>query len=278
MPSPFDRQIPLLTKAGQELLGRLLVAIIGLGGTGSHVVQHLVYLGIRRFLLIDPDRLSESNRNRLIGARASDPNGMPKTEIAARAIQDVAPKAKVVLHGCDFREAPATTALGSADWVFGCMDDDGARLRLLERWADGGFSLVDLGTEIRLDETPIAYGGRVCVMRSGPGCLHCLALLCPEEVRRSLASPEAAKDHADVYGVPLSELEGSGPSVVYLNGVIASLAVTEFTAAAVGLRPPAKHLDFQGHKGVVLKHSDPGDSECFYCAARFSPRRPPDLP
>lgn len=270
MTSRFDRQIPLLTKTGQDLLGRLRVAIIGLGGTGSHVVQQLVYLGVRRFLLIDPDRLSETNRNRLIGARASDPNGMPKTEIAARAILEVASNAEVVLHVCDFREDPAATELGTADWAFGCMDDDGARLRLLERWADGRFSLADLGTEIRLDENPIAYGGRVCVMQAGPGCLHCLSLLCPEEIRRSLASPEAAKDHADVYGVPLSELEGSGPSVVYLNGVIASLAVTEFAAAAVGLRPPVKHLEFQGHKGVVLKHSDPGDLQCVYCAAHFA--------
>lgn len=270
MTSIFDRQVPLLTRAGQELLGRLRVAIVGLGGTGSHVVQQLCYLGVRYFLLIDPDKLSETNRNRLIGARASDPTGISKTEIAARSIREVAPNADILTFGCDFRAEPAASALTEVDWVFGCMDDDGARLRLLERWTESSCSFVDLGTEIRLKERPIAYGGRVCVMHDAPGCLYCLGLLSPEDALRSLASPEAAKDYAGVYGVPNSELEGSGPSVVFLNGVVASLAVTEFTCAAVGLRSPVKQLDFQGHKSVVLKVSDQGDADCPYCALRFA--------
>lgn len=53
----FDRQILLFGEEGQEKLAAATVAIVGVGGLGSHVVQQLAYLGIRRFLLVDGERV-----------------------------------------------------------------------------------------------------------------------------------------------------------------------------------------------------------------------------
>src|SRR5512135_532382 len=48
----FDRQAPWFTPAGQRKLGRLKLGIVGAGGTGGPLIQNLVYLGARDFLVI----------------------------------------------------------------------------------------------------------------------------------------------------------------------------------------------------------------------------------
>lgn len=47
------------------ILARTRVAIIGLGGGGSHVVQQLAHIGIGHFVIVDDDEISDSNLNRL---------------------------------------------------------------------------------------------------------------------------------------------------------------------------------------------------------------------
>ena len=53
--SVFDRQVRAFGAAGQKRLEHLQVAVVGLGGTGSIAAQQLFHLGVRRFILIDPD-------------------------------------------------------------------------------------------------------------------------------------------------------------------------------------------------------------------------------
>ena len=53
--SHFDRQIRMFGSLGQNIIAQLCVGIVGLGGTGSVVVQELAHLGVGSFVLIDPD-------------------------------------------------------------------------------------------------------------------------------------------------------------------------------------------------------------------------------
>jgi molybdopterin-synthase adenylyltransferase len=90
----FERQARAFGAAGQRLISAVKVAIVGLGGTGSHVAQQLAYLGVANFLLVDPKRLTITNRNRVVGTVASDV-GLPKVEIARRMILGIADIARV---------------------------------------------------------------------------------------------------------------------------------------------------------------------------------------
>ena len=75
----YNRNILFFGKAGQERLTSASVAVIGIGGLGSHVVQQLALLGIGKFILIDPEEIDKTNRNRYIGVRDDDPiPGTPK--------------------------------------------------------------------------------------------------------------------------------------------------------------------------------------------------------
>lgn len=55
-----------------EILHRTRVGIVGLGGGGSHIAQQLAHVGIGNILLLDEDRIEDTNLNRLVGGRASD--------------------------------------------------------------------------------------------------------------------------------------------------------------------------------------------------------------
>ena len=58
---------------GQEKIAKTHVAIVGIGGLGTHVVQQLALLGIGQLTLVDNEEIDATNLNRYIGVRHSDP-------------------------------------------------------------------------------------------------------------------------------------------------------------------------------------------------------------
>ena len=129
LPERYDRNIRFFGKDGQRKLQQTRVALIGVGGLGSPMVQHLALLGVDSVTLVDDQELDETNRNRFIGARHDDPvQGSPKVQLAARLIGEINPdvEAKPIQKGLVSPEA--FEAVKGADWVFGCFVEDGPRL------------------------------------------------------------------------------------------------------------------------------------------------------
>jgi molybdopterin-synthase adenylyltransferase len=53
--------------------------------------------------------------------------------------------------------------------------------------------------------------------------------------------------------------------VVSVNGVVASLAVTEFIAFVTGMREPAAQLVYRGEVPVVRRVLDEPEPGCYFC-------------
>src|SRR5205807_8973885 len=49
-----------------------VISIVGVGGLGSVVAEHLIHMGFHQINLIDPDILEMSNLNRVVGAYYED--------------------------------------------------------------------------------------------------------------------------------------------------------------------------------------------------------------
>ena len=64
----FSRTELLIGKENVEKLHRAKVAIFGIGGVGSYVVEALARSGIENFILIDNDVVSLTNINRQLVA------------------------------------------------------------------------------------------------------------------------------------------------------------------------------------------------------------------
>jgi molybdopterin/thiamine biosynthesis adenylyltransferase len=263
----FDRQLLLFGQASQERIADTRVTIAGLGGTGSHTAQQLTFLGVRKFGLIDTDHATKSSRNRLIGMRPSDVAAKtPKVVIAERMIREIEPDADITIVNDTFLSEAGIAELARASVIFGCMDRDGARLLLNEFACAYNRSYFDIATDTDKDGDRVTFGGRLMVRTGGDACLYCMDLLDKEAVRRDLTSPERRGEEDAMYGVQRDTLRDRGPSVVSLNGTLASIAVTEFMVFVTGVpRPPKRVLRYDGLRGIVNEPKDPPRPDCPYC-------------
>lgn len=265
----FDRQLLLFGDEGQQKIETNKVGIVGLGGIGSQIVQSLVHLGVCSFVLIDDDLVEESNLNRLIGVAAEDERQASlKTKVAERLVLSVRPDVVVETHPVNLRTAEAISALKTCNVIFGCVDNDAARLILSELAAAYSITLIDSATEIIPNVSPLGFGGRVIVARPGDICLSCAKAIDMDIAKQELESPEVrAVRRAHGYGVGDRV---KAPAVVSLNGVVANLAVTEFMMLVTGLREPNTYLHYRGERGVkdgnvLIKHIVNPDPDCFTC-------------
>lgn len=231
----FDRQLPWFTPEGQRALGRLRVGVVGAGGTGSPLLQNLVYLGIRDFVLVEDDEADDTSMNRLVTATAAD-LGTPKGILARRLIKSVAPGAAVRVIQSKLQSLDALDVLKGVDVLVGCVDNDGARLILNELALAYEIPYLDLAVGIDVEKGKMnTAGGRLCVIVPGGPCLYCMGEIDPEEARFFLGSAEErAVQIARGY---VRGMDVKAPSVASLNATLAGIAVNEFAVFVSGVRP-----------------------------------------
>jgi hypothetical protein len=261
----FERQMRVFGEAGQKKLRAASVAIVGVGGLGTHVVQQLALLGVGRLTLMDSEALDITNRNRYIGAWHDDPiPSSRKVDLAERLVKLIDPGVNVDKLDDSFVSEDGFRRITSSQHVFGCLDSEGARLVLNELCAAYARPYFDLASDIIPGDAP-NYGGRICAAWDGNGCIVCWGVLDMEEAQVDLAGPKERSDRDAIYGVNRQALGRSGPSVVSVNGVVASLGVTEFMVAVTGLRPPKRLITYYGHMGRVTAPTEEPAPDCYYC-------------
>src|SRR2546426_1752866 len=261
----FDRHMALFGKEGQHRLRTATVAVVGVGGLGTHVVQQLSLLGVGQLNLVDAQELDETNLNRYVGARHDDPvPGTRKVDLGERITGEIDPTIRVQKVFDSLASRDGFAAVQAADYVFGCLDNEASRLILTELCAAHAKPYLDLASDISPGETP-SYGGRVCVAWNGSACLVCLGALDVQDAQRQLAGPKARQDEDAIYGVHRRLLGRTGPSVVSINGAVASMAITEFMVAATGIRAPLRLINYYGHLGKATVSKDQPQPDCYYC-------------
>lgn len=267
----FDRQRQVFGDEGQLRLGAASVGIVGAGGLGSFMVLELAYLGVGKILIVDDDRLDDehSNRNRLVGAWESHEPGVPKVEILRDLALLIDSGITIEVVDAPLESAEAKAALAGVDVVVGCVDHDGPRFVLNQFCCQQGLPLIDSGSDTKPRGGEVLFGGRVCVATRETGCLMCLGVLDQCELQEYFDSPDQKADREAIYGVHKDFLTNGGPSVITVNGVVASIASTEFMVLVTGVRTPIAHQEWHGHKGMLFRVSD-REEGCYYCALRPS--------
>lgn len=240
----FSRQ-SFLGAHSEELLANLCVAIIGLGGGGSHIAQQLAHVGVGRYRLIDPDVIEASNLNRLVGGQQADvDNALPKVEIAARTIKSIRPWADVRTAKKKWQEADQL--LRDAQVIFGCVDGYQQRDYLETASRRFGVPYFDIGMDItKLGENNFAVAGQMIMSLPGGPCMRCLGFLTPSRL---------AKEE-NKYGDA-----GINPQVVWTNALLASLAVGGMIKLVLpwsGDREPYTWLEVDGNKQTVQPSEQP---------------------
>ena len=124
----YARQIllPQIDLAGQQKLKRSTMAIVGLGGLGSPVVQYLAAAGVGRLILIDFDRVELSNLQRQ-PIHQTDQIGQFKVNSAAQHIAKLNPHTQVSVMTQPLAESDPEHWLPKVDMVLDCSDNFATR-------------------------------------------------------------------------------------------------------------------------------------------------------
>lgn len=192
----------------EDRIARCTIAVVGLGGGGSHCVQQLAHIGFQRYVVYDYDIVEDSNLNRLIGGVTIDVKAeTPKLHIAKRMIYGLQPNA--VVRGYPARWQDEPEPLRESQIVIGCMDTYRARQELETTCRRYLMHYIDIGMDVH-GTNPAVIAGQVLLSSPGGLCMRCMGFLTVEKLAQ-----EAAR-----YGNA-----GARPQVVWPNGVLASTAV-----------------------------------------------------
>jgi hypothetical protein len=232
----YSRQSFLGTDA-EEFIARVTVAVSGLGGGGSHVVQQLAHIGFQNYVLYDGDSVEESNLNRLIGARAADALAeTPKLHLAKMMIYGLQPNAKVRGFACKWQEHPEP--MRESQIVFGCVDSYKGREELEIACRRYLMHYIDIGMDVHGVDRPV-IGGQIIQSSPGGLCMRCMGFLTDEKLAQ-----EAGR-----YGNA-----GARPQVVWPNGVLASTAVglaVDLVTNWTRKQRPHAYLVYDGNESTV---------------------------
>ena len=153
MESQFSRTELLIGKDNLEKLKQSKVAIFGVGGVGSYVVEGLVRAGIGNFILVDNDVVSLSNLNRQIIATTKT-LGEPKVLVAKKRIQEINPDAKVEIYEKFFSKDTKELLDNSIDYIVDCIDTVTSKVELIVRAKELNIPIISsMGTGNKLDPT-----------------------------------------------------------------------------------------------------------------------------
>lgn len=257
----FERQIRAFGSVGQRVLERLRIAIVGLGGTGSLVAQQLAHLGVRDFILLDPDVIELTNLNRVANATAED-LGKPKVEVAARYIQSVAVEPSVRCVRGDVVQARIARELLNADFIFCCTDSHGSRAVIQQVSYQYMVPCIDMGVTIIASRGCITHiYGRVQLLAPGLACLTCGNLLDANEVRQDMMT--AFERRADPY---IQGEREPAPAVMSLNGTVASVAMTMLLATVTAIPIAARHVLYNAMASTMRTVRAHPKTDCYICS------------
>jgi len=241
----YDRQIRAFGKEGQKILEALKIGIVGLGGTGSIIAQQLAHLGVKDFLLMDPDILEESNLNRVVGTTRNDLE-KDKVDIAKEWIKRINPEAAVEKVKDSVLRNSIAKLLLDTDFVFSCTDSHGSRAVLNQLAYQYLLPIIDMGVVITVQNEKVEnISARTQLLAPGLACMVCGNLLDYEEVRRDLLNDFERKN--DPYILNYAE---PAPAVISLNSTIASMAITMFLSCVIGIPGTARLINYNAINGV----------------------------
>ena len=232
----FDRNIRAFGSAVQNTLSNLTVGIVGCGGTGSAVAEQLVRLGVRKFVLVDPDTLSQSNLTRVIGSVATDV-GRRKVDVTGDHLQAVAPGTQCERISSMLTLNHAARRLLRCDIVFGCSDDNAGRLILSRLPTYLLTPVIDCGVMLSSDAANQLTGihGRVTTVVPGQACLLCRDRIDVARAAAELMTPEErSRLENEGYAPALGRIE---PAVVTFTSLVAATAVSELLERLIGYGP-----------------------------------------
>ena len=242
----YGRQVLLFGNRGQEILRTQKVGIVGAGGAGSLINEYLSRLGVGHLVVVDPERLDDTNYPRVVGARRRDLhpwfgrgllsrffNRLPsyKVTIAERVAREANSSINYEAIVGDVTDPVVAERLVDCDAIFLAADTMQARLVvnaichqfLIPVWQVGAKVVNDASGDIQDVFSAVRH------LIPGRSCLLCNGLVNFTRLAEEAATQEQRKAQRYVDEVP-------APSVITLNAVACAHAVNQYLFTTLGLQ------------------------------------------
>lgn len=237
-----DSSEKLWAHKGQKKLAGLRIGVVGAGGGGSILAEWLPRLGVGELVLVDFDRLEKANFNRHQGAtRADIRNQRLKVRVSARVATrsavaenfEVRPVVGSIVESKREEYDPLQHLL-DCDIIINAADPHWARKVLDDLGRAHVIPVIDAGTDLDVDEqeqlTDDAYSN-VALSAPGHPCLNCSRMWDAEQVSADKEGEnEGYLDDND-------DEESRAPSVIFMNGLVESLALQRLAAYVLDVAP-----------------------------------------
>lgn len=229
----LDRQNFLGVKSDQ-IFSETVLGVAGLGGGGSHIILQAAHLGIKNFVIADPDIIDETNLNRLVGGTTDDVKRQrSKVDIAERIIRAVQPDANIIKIKGYWQEAPEK--FKKCDIIVGGLDSIRAKDELDSFSRRYLVPYLDMGMDVHQISGEFLISGQVILSMPGKPCLRCFGIV----------TDAGLAEEAKAYGAA-----GGRPQVVWPNAILASSAIGLLVQLLTpwNKNPPASaYLEYDGN-------------------------------
>ena len=261
-------------RKGQERLAGLRVGIVGCGGVGGILAEWTARLGAGELVLVDFDRLERANFNRSQGATQNDIDEKRlKAEVAARVAQSSATadefSTRMVIGSVCEADRLAYDVLPDlldCDIILNAADTHWARQVLNDIAYAHNLHVIDGGTILDVDANDaLTPDSQSNIAVAGPEhpCLHCADMWTHTGMGEDMTHP----DHRGYVNNGGGQ-QDRAPSVISMNGLVASLVLQRFQALALGVAPKMTTgaLRYQPHDATLRWRKD-GLDELNSCKA-----------
>ena len=152
MLNQFSRTELLIGKEGIDKLKNSKVAVFGIGGVGSFVVEGLVRAGVENFVLIDDDKVCLTNLNRQIIATRKT-IGKYKVDVMKERILEINPNANVETHQEFYMPNSESNIINNElSYVVDCVDTVTAKIEIITQCKKLNIPVISaMGTGNKLD-------------------------------------------------------------------------------------------------------------------------------
>jgi molybdopterin/thiamine biosynthesis adenylyltransferase len=240
----------------QDKIAGCHLLVIGAGALGNEILKNAALLGFSQVIVLDMDRIEESNLSRAVLFR-SDDIGSSKAEVAARAYRSLAPNACIVPVTGNLLEAGGLGLFEWSDVIIAGLDNREARLfinrsawKVNRPWIDGAIEGIN---------------GVVRAFLPGQApCYECtLGEVDWELLQRRMSCNLLLHEPA---------AEGKTPTTPTISSIIAGVQVQEAVKLIHGLPTLAsKGYIFEGmnHSSYVVEYSSNADCMSHYTAPKI---------
>jgi molybdopterin-synthase adenylyltransferase len=248
-----------------------VISVVGVGGLGSIVAEHLIHMGFHEINLIDPDVLEISNLNRVVGAYYEDAEQKRfKVDVVRRHVTNINPKATVVAFKKDVHDKEVESVLALSDWMIVATDNHASRLRVQKLSIQYFVPLLSVGVNITVKNNAIEdMSGEVITARAGDYlCLHCLKRINPIKVASERHPDQTIRDELVKRGYVTGK-DIKEPAVKTLNTSVATMAVEVLVNQYTDVRRHIPILVYENNGSMSIYEDRESvqqrNKHCFLC-------------